>query len=330
MAVIGYPCVLRIVSRRYYSFSKHPGYRDFSSLSPKHCVSLHPKNKWNVTAFGGIVKLMHTSNPLFTFWERDPRSGYPSTVEMPSKVQLIRDGIKELKKEIQMWKEEVKETLENDPVLVYRPDELDICWQFGSPEALSQWVTSSDSDHNQGQSTCELIRSNAGKGLFQGNLCVDPPKDGRVKKAGYCNMRTIRVQKSFKRDSFHDWTMYTHLVMRIRGDGRPYLLNISTAGYYDLFWNDIYSYALFTRGGPYWQVSKIPFSKFFLSSKGRIQDKQAPLALDRVSHLGITMGDKVNGPFRLEIDYIGLEFDPGHTEKFAYEMYRTPKYVAAT
>jgi hypothetical protein len=28
-------------------------------------------------------------------------------------------------------------------------------------------------------------------------------------------------------------------------------------GYFDIMWNDIYSYVLFTRGGPYWQLSKV-------------------------------------------------------------------------
>lgn len=74
---------------------------------------------------------------------------------------------------------------------------------------------------------------------------------------------------------------------------------------------------------------QIPFSKFFLASKGRIQDRQGPIALNQISHFGITLGDKINGKFNLEIDYIGLEFDPNHHEEFAYEMYQTSKYLVA-
>lgn len=36
------------------------------------------------------------------------------------------------------------------------------------------------------------------------------------------------------------------------------------------------------------------------------------------------------GSFNLEIDFIGLEFDPLNTENFAYEFYKMPKYVVAT
>lgn len=75
-------------------------------------------------------------------------------------------------------------------------------------------------------------------------------------------------------------------------------------------------------------MSQIPFSKFYLTSKGRIQDHQAPPPLHRITHFGITAADKINGPFRLEIDYIGLEYDPSHTEQHAYEHYKVPAFYA--
>lgn len=121
-------------------------------------------------------------------------------------------------------------------------------------------------------------------------------------------------------------------VIKVRGDGRSYLINVHTEGYFDIMWHDIYHYVLYTRGGPHWQTARIPFSKFFLSSKGRIQDKQYPLNLNRVTGLGFSVGAKggTEGQFSLEFAYIGLEYDPNHVEEFAYEMYKLPKYIAAT
>ncbi|KAL1140169.1 hypothetical protein AAG570_000101 [Ranatra chinensis] len=185
-----------------------------------------------------------------------------------------------------------------------------------------------DADNNEGFSSCKFIINGQNKGVFKGFLSTDIPKDGKTRRAGYCSIRTKRARKSFKRESYLNWTPYTHLVLRVRGDGRSYLLNISTCGYFDQLWNDVYHYILYTRGGPYWQVSKIPFSKFFFTSKGRVQDIQQKVPLDSVTHFGITAADKINGPFSLEIDYIGLEFDPTHTEEFAYEMYTLPKNIA--
>ena len=77
---------------------------------------------------------------------------------------------------------------------------------------------------------------------------------------------------------------------------------------------------------------QIPFSKFFYSSKGRIQDRQQAIQLNRITNFGFSVAAKngMDGPFQLEIDYVGLEYDPNHREEFAYEMYQTPKYIVAT
>lgn len=122
------------------------------------------------------------------------------------------------------------------------------------------------------------------------------------------------------------------LVLKVRGDGRNYLINIATEGYFDNTWNDVYHFILYTRGGPHWQTVKIPFSKFFLASKGRVQDKQFPIPLNKVTSLGFSVSARGGhqGNFSLELDYIGLEFDPDHTEEFAYEMYKQDKYIVAT
>lgn len=135
-------------------------------------------------------------------------------------------------------------------------------WTFNDKTNFDNWVVTSDSDHKEGYSTSSLSVSPVGKGLFSGNLCTELIKDGKVKKSGYCNIRSIRPQKSFKRDSYHDWGSYTHLVLRVRGDGRSYMINIGTAGYFDVNWNDAYHFALFTRGGPHWQISRVPHYLF--------------------------------------------------------------------
>ncbi|XP_060003753.1 complex I intermediate-associated protein 30, mitochondrial isoform X3 [Lagenorhynchus albirostris] len=67
------------------------------------------------------------------------------------------------------------------------------------------------------------------------------------------------------------------------------------------------------------KIPTIPFSKFFFSNRGRIRDAQYQLLLDKISSIGFTLADKVDGPFFLEIDFIGVFTDPAHTEEFAYE-----------
>lgn len=279
--------------------------------------------------FYGCRNISKTSTN-FLFWEPDVKSGYNKKAKPVSQWEHIKNGWKGLKREFELFKEEFKEKIETDPILTYQPGVTDKLWVLRSEKDLEQWSTTADSDHGEGFSSCSLSINGLGFGHFSGILDTTTPKDGRIKRSGYCSIRTLRKRRSFQRDDYFDWCQYTHLVLRVRGDGRSYMMNIATSGYFDQLWNDMYHYILYTRGGPYWQITKVPFSKFFFSSKGRIQDIQGAIQLDRVTNFGITAADKVNGPFSLEIDYIGLMYDPSHTEESAYEMYETPKNIVAT
>lgn len=71
--------------------------------------------------------------------------------------------------------------------------EVDVFWRFYEDSSLDNWIVTSDSDHAEGYSRCDLKLSHQGYGLFSGNLCSRVPKDGRIQNSGYCNMITKRV-----------------------------------------------------------------------------------------------------------------------------------------
>ncbi|CAG7730372.1 unnamed protein product [Allacma fusca] len=298
-------------------------------------------NNWGVGIYGSswnASRHFHKSCPCERFHEIDPKGEWRDEEGRARKKREflvgkglddlygIKTGFKDLRQEIGKWKNEWKEKLTDDSQLHLVHGDRDLVFNFKNKESLEQWTTLADSDHEQGFSKCQLTTSPAGKALFQGFISTTVPKDGRVKKAGYANMKCDRKMKSFYRESYYDWSAYTHLVMRVRGDGRSYILNLSVAGYFDITWNDIYHYVLFTRGGPYWQFVKIPFSKFVFASKGRVQDIQEEVPLHEIASVGISVGN-IEGPFCLEIDYIGLEVDAMHTEEHAYEQYEMPKGI---
>ena len=72
---------------------------------------------------------------------------------------------------------------------------------------------------------------------------------------------------------------------------------------------------------------KIPFSKFFQGSHGRVSDVQSRFLSTEIRNIGITCMDQVEGPFSLEIDSIAVVRDDQFYEQFAYEMYKVPRYV---
>lgn len=69
---------------------------------------------------------------------------------------------------------------------------IDTCNYLLEQSDIEKWVTTADSDHGEGTSTASLEMSSAGHGLFHGNLQTAMPRDGRIKKAGYCNIRSLR------------------------------------------------------------------------------------------------------------------------------------------
>lgn len=233
-------------------------------------------------------------------------------------------GMEGIKKNLKLLKKEFTDPWigpEGRPLIEHMKEQNRVIWEFRGPESLEDWTISSDREIG-GQSEAYLKLGRNNTCFFYGNLCSTPPKDGETKYSGYCTIRSNQQLASFNRKKHYDWTSFNTLHLRIRGDGRPWMVNIAPELYFSHHKDDIYNYFLYTRGGPYWQDVKIPFSKFFLTHRGRIQDGQHCLWLDKINTIGFTLGDDADGPFQLEIDFIGANKDYAHTEEFAYEVYK--------
>lgn len=194
-----------------------------------------------------------------------------------------------------------------------------VVWQFRGREDLDKWLVTSDKVIGGRSEVFLKMGKNNQSALLYGTLSTEAAKDGENSRSGYCAMISRVLRGAFERRQSYDWTQYNSLYLRIRGDGRPWMVNLREQMEFIQSQDRMYSYFMYTRGGPYWQEVKIPFSKFFFTNKGRIRDAQYQLLLDRISSIGFTLADKVDGPFFLEIDFIGVFTDPAHTEEFAYE-----------
>lgn len=198
-------------------------------------------------------------------------------------------------------------------------EQAKVVWQFRGKEDLDKWRVTSDKTIGGRSEVFLKMGKNNQSALFYGTLSSEAPQDGESARSGYCAMISRIPRGAFERKLSYDWSQFNTLYLRVRGDGRPWMVNIKEDTDLLQRTNQMYSYFMFTRGGPYWQEVKIPFSKFFFSNRGRIRDVQHELLLDKISSIGFTLADKVDGPFFLEIDFIGVFTDPAHTEEFAYE-----------
>ncbi|KAI1895240.1 hypothetical protein AGOR_G00104270 [Albula goreensis] len=295
-------------------------------------MALTPMKQLATLQRGRFLTLSPTLGPVVcgsrvNFMGEYRRPGQPRDNTPPwKKIQFsFAKGVQGIRKHFGLLKDEAFKHMagpQGQPLKEYVLEQTQVLWEFRGPESLSQWIVSSDREiGGQSEAYLKLGRNNT-TCLLYGTLCSTPPRDGETRYSGYCTLRSKQPLLSFDRKQHHDWSRFNTLFLRIRGDGRPWMVNIGTETYFYHQSDDMYNYFLYTRGGPYWQDVKIPFSKFFLSSRGRIQDDQHPLWLDKVNTIGFTLGDKADGPFQLEIDFIAVCNDRAHTEEFAYEVYK--------
>lgn len=104
-----------------------------------------------------------------------------------------------------------------------------------SDEEFAQWQTLCDSDWNEGYSRVELVRTRGTRtALFRGNYCTRIPRTGDVRQTGYVGLFSPTYKSGLF--SYQDYWLkcFTHLVIRYRGDGRTYLLQLHCPSYIDL------------------------------------------------------------------------------------------------
>ena len=168
---------------------------------------------------------------------------------------LALEGFQSLTYETKRFINEIKD-LKMGLTQIPNNGEEKLVFDFDTEQKCQDWIVTCDSTWGEGYSTATLTESK-GKALFSGELVTRPPLDGRTQHAGYCNMRSVYRTKSFQRVTTLDWEHFTHLIIKFRGDGRTYMINLHYYSDMDVSWNDIMQYPLFTRGGPYWQTAVV-------------------------------------------------------------------------
>lgn len=162
-------------------------------------------------------------------------------------------------------------------------DGRQVLFKFEEADAAKQWQSVNDGvmgGRSEGQ-----FRMTSDKTMeFFGTLSLE-------NNGGFASVRT--------RPSKLDLQKGDILVARIRGDGRKYNFNLYVPRRLTAF-----SYrAEFESKKNEWIEVEIPLEEFEATSFGRVVRNQ-PLDPSEVSGLGILLGDKKAGPFKLEVEWI--------------------------
>jgi monofunctional biosynthetic peptidoglycan transglycosylase len=154
---------------------------------------------------------------------------------------------------------------------------------FEMPEQ-SNWTIVNDRVMG-GRSSSSLELTDNGTATFSGILSLE-------NNGGFASTRAL----------FRDLDLsdFTGLKLRAKGDGRSYQLRIRVDGYFD---GVAYRSDFATEQGE-WTEVYLPFSSFQPTYRGRVPRGVPPLDRSAIRQIGFLLGDKIEGPFQLEIAWI--------------------------
>lgn len=156
---------------------------------------------------------------------------------------------------------------------------------FDAPDAAAKWQAVNDGVMGGRSDGRFRITSDATLEFF-GTLSL-------ANNGGFASVRSTPTPLALRAGD--------ELVLRVRGDGREYSLNLYVPRRQMAF-----SYrATFKTVPGEWIEVPFPFDRFEATSFGQVVRNQ-PLVPAEINGVGLLLGDKKQGPFRLEVAMIGV------------------------
>ncbi|EFX03293.1 FAD dependent oxidoreductase superfamily [Grosmannia clavigera kw1407] len=163
--------------------------------------------------------------------------------------------------------------------------------------------------------------SSAGYVRFHGSISTRLPDDRPdVKRTGYAAWRTAdRLPTVFGR-SVWNVDSYAYLAMRVRSDGRSYLINVQTDSI--VAPTDLHQHRLFARRPGQWETVVVPWGDFVRTNHGFVVEPQTELLRQRLRSVGLGLTDRVPGPFELCIAGLWATNNPEEAEHVEAVQFR--------
>ncbi|RYP07146.1 hypothetical protein DL764_002693 [Monosporascus ibericus] len=176
---------------------------------------------------------------------------------------------------------------------------------FGAPDSVKDCKVMSDADIG-GYSTASLDwvprdegeRSPAGgHARFHGTISTAlPAHRPEVQRSGYAAFRTSARPPTLFGRALWDIDAYTYLALRVRSDGRSYLVNVQTESVVP---TDLHQHRLFARRPGEWETVLIKWNDFVRTNHGFVVEPQTEILRQKVRSVGLGLTDRVPGPFEL-------------------------------
>jgi monofunctional biosynthetic peptidoglycan transglycosylase len=155
---------------------------------------------------------------------------------------------------------------------------------FTENEEGNHWVAIND-DVMGGISQSRIELSPTATAIFSGQLSLE-------NNGGFASIR--------RRAENYSLEGCTHVMLKIKGDGRTYQFRVKTDDQYD----GIGYRALFATDARQWQTIILPFDSFCASFRGKPVPGAPVLHPEQIRQIGFLLADKQPGSFCLEIAWI--------------------------
>jgi len=159
-------------------------------------------------------------------------------------------------------------------------------FDFAGPEAAQKWQAVNDGVMG-GVSDGRFKVTEEGTLEFSGTLSLE-------NNGGFASVRTKPTELNIKAGDA--------IVVRVKGDGREYVLNLYTKSRQMAF---SYRAPLPTKQGEWTEVS-VPLAEFIPTAFGRRVQGMGPVEPSQINGLGFMLSDKKPGTFKIEVESVGV------------------------
>jgi NADH dehydrogenase [ubiquinone] 1 alpha subcomplex assembly factor 1 len=158
---------------------------------------------------------------------------------------------------------------------------------FAGPEAAQKWQAVNDGVMG-GVSDGRFKITDAGTLEFFGTLSLE-------NNGGFASVRTKPTELDIKAGDI--------IVVRVKGDGREYMLNLYTNSRRRAF---SYRAPLSTTKDE-WTEVKVPLEDFIPTAFGRRVQGMGPVEPSQINGLGFMLADKKPGTFQMKVEWVKVE-----------------------
>ncbi|KAI9885678.1 MAG: hypothetical protein M1823_002547 [Watsoniomyces obsoletus] len=134
---------------------------------------------------------------------------------------------------------------------------------------------------------------------FHGSISTQLPRDRpEIIRTGYAAWRTRDRPPTLFGRGLWDIDPYAYLALRVKSDGRKYLVNVQTES---IVPTDIHQHRLYARRPGRWETILINWHEFVRTNHGVVVEPQSELLRQKVRTVGIGLTDRIPGEFHLRI-----------------------------